>query len=172
MNGSYIHIYCGRGSGKSSAAIGNAIRAACAGKSVYVIQFMKGKANQELEYLRRLEPEIKLFRFDKYDKCYEELTPEEQDEERIHIRNGLGFAKKVVDTSECELIVLDEALELLDSGIVELEELTALFDAMPEGSQMILTGTHRCRQLWPYVDEVTEVTTDYKAGEEQPEEQL
>ena len=166
MNGSYIHIYCGNGAGKSSAAVGKGIRAACAGKSVYLVQFLKGKSNEELEYLRRLEPEIKLFRFDKYDRPYEDLTAEEQEEERAHIRNGLGFAKKVLDTSECNVIILDEALELLECGIVETAELVALFEALPEGGEMILTGTHPCKELWPYVDEVTEVITDYKAAQE------
>ena len=74
MDKKYIHIYCGTGEGKSSAAIGQGIKAACAGKNVFVIQFLKGKAESELDFLKRLEPEIKLFSFDKFPERFNELS--------------------------------------------------------------------------------------------------
>jgi cob(I)alamin adenosyltransferase len=161
-----VMIFMGDGYGKSAAALGIAMKRASEGDSIVIIQFLKGKGITDSPFTKRLEPEIKLFRFDKYDRPYEDLTAEEQEEERAHIRNGLGFAKKVLDTSECNVIILDEALELLECGIVETAELVALFEALPEGGEMILTGTHPCKELWPYVDEVTEVITDYKAAQE------
>lgn len=63
MNEGIIQIYYGEGHGKSTAAIGNAIRCASEGKSVIIIQFLKGKNENELAFLNRLEPEIKIFRF-------------------------------------------------------------------------------------------------------------
>lgn len=162
MDKKYIHIYCGSGGGKSSAAIGQGIKAACAGKTVFVIQFLKGKAESELDYLKRLEPEIKLFCFDKFPERFNELTEEEKQEEIVHIRNGLNFAKKVLVTSECDVLILDEILGLVQKGIVTEEELIPLLEAVGDGVELILTGISRCKSLWPYADEVTEVQTEYR----------
>ena len=67
-------IYCGPGKGKTSVAIGQAVRAVGHGKRAIVIQFLKGKATTQLDYLSVLEPDIRLFRFEKKDKYYEDLT--------------------------------------------------------------------------------------------------
>ena len=60
MDRGVIQVYYGEGHGKSTAAIGNAIRIASEGKSVIIIQFLKGKNENELTFLSRLEPEIKI----------------------------------------------------------------------------------------------------------------
>ena len=75
-----IQIYCGPGKGKTSVAIGQAVRAVGHGKRAIVIQFLKGKATTQLDYLSALEPDIRLFRFEKKDKYYEDLTEEEKQE--------------------------------------------------------------------------------------------
>lgn len=163
MDKRYIHIYCGNGGGKSSAAIGQGIKSACAGKTVFVVQFLKGKMESELDYLKRLEPEIKLFSFDKFEEQFSDLSEEEKQEETVHIRNGLNFAKKVLVTSECDMLILDEILGLPQKGIISVEEIIPLIEAVGDGVELIMTGVERCEELWPYVDEVTEVRTDYLA---------
>ena len=75
-----ILLYCGTGNGRSAAAFGQGVRYACAGKSVFVVRFLKGKASVEIDYLKRFEPEIKQFCFDKFDQCYSSLNEEEQAE--------------------------------------------------------------------------------------------
>ena len=69
-----IHIYSGDGHGKTPAALGRAVSMACQGKNVVIIQFLKGKGLEDSEFLRRLEPEIKLFRFEKSDENFAELS--------------------------------------------------------------------------------------------------
>jgi cob(I)alamin adenosyltransferase len=165
MEEKYIHVYCGAGNGKSSAALGLAVKAACAGKSVFLIQFLKGRDAAGLDYMKKLEPEIKLFTFDKFERPFSELTDKEKEEELIHIRNGMNFAKKVLSTGECDLLILDEILGLSATGAVSQEELKALFDEMPDGMELILTGIENPKWLWPYVSEVTELVTDYQADE-------
>ncbi len=157
----YIHMYCGTGWGKSSAAIGRGIKAACAGKTVFVVQFLKGKAGSELDFIKRLEPEIKLFTFDKFEEQFAELSEEEKREEMMNIRNGLNFAKKVLVTSECDVLILDEILGLPQKGIITQEDIIPLIEAVGDGVELIMTGIDRCEALWPYVDEVTEVRTEY-----------
>lgn len=63
------------------AAIGRAVQAAVEGRQVVIIQFLKGKGLQDSEFLRRMEPEIKLFRFEKSDENFEELPEERKQEE-------------------------------------------------------------------------------------------
>ena len=65
MANGLIHIYAGDGRGKSPAALGRAVQAAMDGKRVVMIQFLKGKGHEECDILRRMEPEIKLFCFEK-----------------------------------------------------------------------------------------------------------
>lgn len=159
-----IVMYCGNGSGRSAAAIGQGIRCACAGQSVFVVRFLKGKASLELEFLKKLEPEIKLFCFDKFDAAYSDLTDEEKEEEKIHITNGISYAKKVLVTGECDVLILDEVLDLVAMHIIDVQDVIALLEAVGEDKKAILTGTSRCEALWPYVDRVTEVSTLQSEG--------
>lgn len=123
MGRRYIHIFCGAGMGKTSAALGKGVRAASEGKSVVVIQFLKEKKTENVEEFKRLEPEIRLFRFEKFREEYESLTEREREEENLNIKNGLNFARKVLQTEECDVLILDEILGLTDRGIVTAEEL-------------------------------------------------
>ena len=88
MKNGKIHIYTGDGHGKTPAALGEALYAASAGKQVVVIQFMKGKGIFENDYVKRLEPEIKFFCFEKTESEYVDLNDEQRAEENINIRNG------------------------------------------------------------------------------------
>ena len=133
-------IYCGPGKGKTSVAIGQAIRAVGHGKRAIVIQFLKGRATSRLDYLNAMEPEVRLFRFEKKDKYYEDLTEEEKKEENLNIRNGLNFARKVLLTEECDMLILDEILGALEFGIVSEEEIESLIKAKDDETELIMTG--------------------------------
>ena len=154
-----VQMYCGSGAGRSAAAVGQGVRYACSGKSVYIVCFLKGKASLEYQYLQRLEPEIKLFCFDKFDSRYRDLNEEEQQEERIHVKNGLQYARKVASNAECDVLILDEVLDLVALDIIRVEELIDLIRSADEGIHLILTGKERCERVWPYVDRVTEIST-------------
>jgi cob(I)alamin adenosyltransferase len=68
-----VQVFYGPGKGKTSAAVGQCIRAASLGQSVIIIQFLKGKDAEEFNFLERLEPDIKLFRFEKSEESYDLL---------------------------------------------------------------------------------------------------
>lgn len=133
-------IYCGPGKGKTSVAIGQAIRAVGYEKRAIVIQFLKGRATSRLDFLNAMEPEVRLFRFEKKDKFYEDLTEEEKKEENLNIRNGLNFARKVLLTEECDMLILDEILGALEFGIVSEEEIESLIRAKDDETELIMTG--------------------------------
>ncbi len=153
-----IHIYTGDGRGKSPAALGRAVQAAARGDYVVIIQFLKGKGLEDTEFVRRLEPEIKLFRFEKSDENYEELSEEKKSEEIMNIRNGINFAKKVLSTGECNLLILDEVLGLPDKNIISVEDLKALLEQRGE-TDVILTGITLNDEVCMLADEVSKIET-------------
>lgn len=165
MDKGSIHIYCGEGKGKTTAAIGQGIREASQGRSVIIIQFMKEKNAEEIGVVQRLEPEVKLFRFQKSEESFEQLAEDEKSEEIQNLKNGLNFARKVLVTEECDVLILDEVLGLIEAGVIAAEDLDALFDAKHEGTSLILTGIYPAKELWDRVDEVTEMVTVYQKAE-------
>lgn len=125
---------------------------------------LKGSMETEgMEIVKRLEPEFKLFRFEKSPIFFDQLSEEEKDEARINIRNGLNFAKKVLVTGECNILILDEILGILDEGIISLEELkTLICQARQSEAELIMTGTVYPQELDEYVDEITKIQTRYE----------
>ena len=159
MKQGLVHIYSGDGHGKSPAALGKAVMTAASGKSVVIIQFLKGKGVADPAFLSRLEPEIKIFRFEKADLDYAELTQEKKAEENFNIKNGINFAKKVLAAGECDLLILDEILGLIDNGIITVEELKNLLDARDEDTSVILTGIFANEEICMLADEVSRIET-------------
>ncbi len=158
MDRGNIYIYTGDGHGKSPAAWGRAIHAAAEGKKVVIIQFLKGKSMVNSEFLRRLEPEIKLIQFEKSEENFAELSEEKKQEETANIRNGLNYAKKVLTVAECDLLILDEVLGLIDNGILSKEELKALVDNRHD-TDVILTGVNLDDEICILADEVSKIET-------------
>ena len=154
MGKTHVTVFCGEGKGKTSAALGQGIFGASAGKSVIIIQFLKGKVGERIDFIKRLEPEIKVFCFEKSDLSFEELSPEEQQEEIMNIRNGMNFARKVLTTDGCDILILDEVLGLVDKGIISIEEMKALLEAGDGDTELVLTGIQMFDELYPYADDV------------------
>ncbi|MEG1801895.1 MAG: cob(I)yrinic acid a,c-diamide adenosyltransferase [Lachnospiraceae bacterium] len=159
MNGS-VQVFYGDGRGKSTAALGTAIRAASQGKSVVIIQFLKGKNDSEQEFVKRLEPEIKLFRFEKSEEYYENLTRQEKNEEAMNIRNGLSYAKKVLLTGECDVLVLDEVLGLVDAQVIAADELDVIFESKSEDTELIFTGRVLSNTIRAHATEIYHITSE------------
>ena len=159
MKQGLIHIYGGDGHGKSPAALGKAVMAAAAGERVVIIQFLKGRGLQDTEFIRRLEPEIKIFRFEKSETDFVTLSEDKKREEVINIKNGLNFAKKVLTTGECDLLILDEVLGLIDNEIITVEDLKNLLEARDGETDIIMTGISLNDDLCLIADEVSRIET-------------
>lgn len=157
MDKGYVQVFCGKGEGKSSAAIGKGLFEAIEGKKVILVQFMKKKNENENSFFQKLEPDIKLFRFEKTETCFSELTQEEKLEEVTNIRNGLNFAKKVLVTRECDVLILDEVLGLVDEGIIECKDLLPILEARSNEVNIFMTGIVLPDELIDYVDSVSKI---------------
>lgn len=159
MEEGYVQVFCGNGDGKSSAALGKGLLSAIEGKKVIVVQFMKEKNDNETIFFQRLEPEIKLFRFEKMEICFNELSEDKKREEITNMRNGLNYAKKVLATGECDVLILDEVLGLVDEGIIQCQELLPILEAKSEEATILMTGIVMPEKLIDYVDTVSKIET-------------
>ena len=157
MSTGKIQVYYGAGRGKTSAALGYAIHEASKGESVIVIQFLKRKDEDEISFLGRLEPEIRLFRFQKSEKYYNELPDEGQLEEQMNMKNGINYARKVLQTGECNILILDEVLGLLNEQIVSEEEIVQLMELKSDDMDLIMSGQIISDGIIKHAEEVNEI---------------
>ena len=152
-----VQVYFGNGRGKTTAAVGQCIRAISMEEQVIFIQFLKGKVADEFQVLDRLEPDVQIFRFDKSEVNYCDLSESEKEEEKANILNGFNFSKKVLETGESDVIILDELLGLIDLGILTEDDVEDLLRIQGDYRKLIITGTKLPEQIRAYVDEVSEI---------------
>ena len=117
----------------------------------------KVKVSFENDYVKRLEPEIKFFCFEKTESEYVDLNDEQRAEENINIRNGFNFAKKVLSTNGCDLLILDEILGVLDVGVITVEDLKGLLEAKSDETTIIMTGIQLKDEVVSLVDEISKI---------------
>ena len=156
MDEGKVTIFTGTGRGKSSAALGNALIQAARGRNVIVIQFLKNSEIVESEFFKRLEPEIRFFRFEKSEEAFRSMDEDRKREEIENLRIGLHFAGKVLDNAECDLLVMDEVLGLIDNDIISSEDLRELLSRRGE-TEVILTGVSMQSDFCSLADEISEI---------------
>lgn len=152
MGRGLIQVYGGSGQGKSAAALGRAVQTAVSGRKVVIINFLKRGRSEE--FFKRMEPEIKIFRFEKSEEEFSQLSEERKKEEIYNIKNGLNFAKKVLTTGQCGLLILDEVLGLIDNGIITIEDLRNILNAKDDDVSIIMTGIKLSDSICMLADEV------------------
>lgn len=151
-----IWAFYGDGHGKSAAAIGDAIRMASSDKAVVLIQFLKPQYVED--YVKRFEPEFKIFRTARNEKSFCDLTDEEKEEEILNFRNGMALSRKFFVTDGCHVLILDEVLGLIDEGIITEDDLISLLDEKQDEQMVILTGkiiTDKIREKCDHIVKVT-----------------
>ncbi len=158
MDNGKIIAYCGKGIGKTSAAVGTGIKAAGAGKQVYIIQFMKGQLSND--FLNKLEPEIKIFRFEQSVDSFDDMSPEEREEERKNYANALNFAKKALTTGECDVLILDEILGVIEEKIAPQEEVIDILKSKSLFTNVILTGINISDEIRGVCDVVYNISRE------------
>jgi len=159
-NGNVIVIY-GMGKGKTTSAIGKGIKSLADGKTVSMIQFLKGSREKAIfEVLSKLEPDMKVFRFEKHLEKFSMLSDKEKEEELGNIRNGLNFAQKVLSTQSCDVLILDEVLGLVDRDIITEEELVSIIRKKPDDMDLIVTGRKLCDGVRSLANEIYRIDVE------------
>lgn len=148
----YIHLYTGNGKGKTTAAIGLAVRAAGAGKTVFIAQFVKGMHYSELDALKRFpEIELKQFGLD----CFIVNQPTEKDISAA--RNGLLEVAQVISGNHFDIVILDEVCIALHYHLFEIEELISILNTKPLEMEIVMTGRYAPLGLFEVADLITEM---------------
>ncbi len=150
---SYVHIYTGEGKGKTTAALGLAIRAAGAGHKVFLAQFIKGGHYSELKALKRFEDVITVEQFGL--GRFINGTPSEQDIKAA--RHGLEKLKDILASREYKVVIMDEANIALHYNLFSVEELLDLIDCKTDETELIITGRRAAPEIIERADLVTEM---------------
>lgn len=148
----YVQVYTGDGKGKTTAALGLALRAAGAGLRVFIGQFVKGMEYSELRALARF-PEIEVRRYGR--TCFIDREPEPED--IAAARAGLAEARAELLSGRWDVVILDEANIATHFGLFPVEELLALIAAKPEGVELVITGRRADPRVVAAADLVTEM---------------
>jgi len=149
----YIQIYTGNGKGKTTAAIGLAVRAAGHNKNCFIGQFMKGREYGELKTLRKI-PQIELEQFG-ISKC---ITKEEVSEEyKKKSKKALEKCKSKMLSGKYEIIILDEINVSIWFGLIKEKDVLDLIEKKPENVELILTGRYAPESIIEKADLVTEM---------------
>ncbi len=149
----YVQLYTGDGKGKTTAALGMALRACGHGMRTYVGQFMKGQSYGELEALRD-HPSIKIEQYGDV-RCIhrDEVTPDHV----AQARRGLERAREAMLSNKYDIVVLDEVNVAIWFGLLTVEEVLEFLDQRPENVELVLTGRRAPRELIERADLVTEM---------------
>lgn len=150
MNKGMVHLYWGEGKGKTTAAVGLALRMLGSGGTVTVVQFLKDGQSSELEPLRRLGARV--YSGQPGTKFFSQMTPEEREEVRARHNDLLRQALE----SPCDLLVLDEACAAFRLGMVEENLLRRAVLERPAGREVVLTG----RDPAPWMQEAADYSTE------------
>jgi cob(I)alamin adenosyltransferase len=149
----YIHIYTGDGKGKTTAALGLAIRAAGAGLQVFLAQFIKGKQYSELNSLKRLSDLITVEQFGL--PRFINGKPSVPDLEAA--RYGLEMLKSSMLSGKFDVIIVDEANVAVTYGLLSKQDLLDLMAMKPESLELVITGRGALPEIIDKADLVTEM---------------
>lgn len=149
-----VQVYTGNGKGKTTAALGLALRAVGKGFKVYMIQFMKGKINYgELKSAEKMDGFTirQVGRPDFVDR--NDLDPVDIE----MAAEGLTHAREIMQAGEHDILILDEVNCAVDWGLIKVEDMIALVKEKPEDLELVLTGRYAPDEIIELADLVTEM---------------
>ncbi len=148
----YIQVYTGNGKGKTTAALGLALRAVCAGKRVYIGQFIKGQDYSEL----KANALISGLTMEQYgDLHFIKNEPSELDYKQA--LEGCKKAEEAIQSNDYDIVVLDEINVAIQLNLIPENKVLTLIKAKPEKLELILTGRGATQNVIDAADLVTEM---------------
>jgi cob(I)alamin adenosyltransferase len=149
-----IHVYTGNGKGKTTAALGQALRATGHGMKVLMIQFMKGQINYgELKAAEHLP----LLEIEQYGRA-EFVNPECPEEiDRELAQRAFKRARIVIRENKYDMVILDEINVAVHFGLIGVQEVVALLKTVPHDLDVILTGRYMPEQFQAYADLISDI---------------
>ncbi len=163
-----IHIYCGRGKGKTTAGLGQALRAWGWDKEVIIFQFLKSKnfPSGEIKAIERLGNCFRIIRFDQEHPMFGKSKVLKTGFKKS-IHDSFKMVRKVFCGKKYDLMILDEILNAVGEGFIEEKEVIGLIKSKPESLELVLTGRtvpKKILALADYVSRITEIKHPFKSG--------
>ena len=152
MSKGYIHIYTGNGKGKTTAAFGLALRAACAGKKVYIGQFVKDMQYSETA-VSGILPAIEIEQLGR--GCFISKDPEQADIDAA--TEALATCVAKLNSGTYDVVILDEIFIALYYGLIQTDQVLEALNNRPEQVEVVLTGRYAPDALIERADLVTEM---------------
>jgi cob(I)alamin adenosyltransferase len=149
----YVHVYTGDGKGKTTAALGLAMRAAGAGMKVWIGQLLKGGDCSEHRALQRFDDLITVRQFGSGSFIYD--APKDTDLQLARV--GLEEFEKALHGGVYTVVILDEVCAACDIGLFTVKELIDIIAKKPKQIELILTGRNAPKELIEQADLVTEM---------------
>lgn len=166
MDTGLIHIYCGDGKGKTTAALGLTLRCAGRGGKILFAQFLKSRTTGELTILAQL-PQITLLRGKGLAKFTFQMTPEELAQTKAEQRELLKKIQAYCQAQQPDLAVCDELINACSLGLIEEESVVSFLKTKPAKTELVLTGRNpgaALVTLADYVSEVKKIKHPYDRG--------
>ncbi|MCC2164283.1 cob(I)yrinic acid a,c-diamide adenosyltransferase [Brotaphodocola catenula] len=161
-----VHIYCGDGKGKTSSAVGLAVRASGRGKKVLIVRFLKTEDSGEVEVLRKI-PGITVTPCDRTFGFVFRMNEEQKREAGAYFQSRFENAVKTAVEDGVDLLVLDEILASCNYGMVREDDVAEFLRNRPAEMEVVLTGrdpSDRLIALADYVSEIKMVKHPYTQG--------
>lgn len=156
MNQGYIHLYCGDGKGKTTAAVGLAVRAAGQGIRVVFTQFLKDESSGERAVLRAIDGVTVTPNPEKIPFSFQMTQQQKQQVYQENERRIREAFQQAVQT-EAGLLVLDEAIGAIGCGLLEEKTVLQLLQDRPKGLEVVLTGRGPSKKMMEIADYITEM---------------
>lgn len=152
-----VIVYTGGGKGKTTAALGMALRAAGYNHRVCIIQFIKGSwPYGEMESIKRLEPELELVIVGKgFVGIIDDKSPRE-DHEKI-AKEAIKISKEKIQSGNYNIVILDEVNYAINLNLINVNEVIDLIKTKPNNLNLVLTGNHAKKEIIDTSDLVTEM---------------
>lgn len=160
----YIHVYTGNGKGKTTAAFGLAVRALCAGKEVFIGQFVKSMKYHETN-IEAMFPDLKIRQFGR--GCFINKNPEQVDIDMA--REGLRICSEALESGDYDMVVLDELTIAIYYSLLAVPEVIEVLESRNPRVEVVITGRYAPDELVNMADlvtDMTEVKHYYAAGVE------
>jgi len=155
MKKGFVQIYTGNGKGKTTAAIGQAVRAAGHGMKSYIVQFMKDHPYGEVESLKSLSQWITLEQFGNDEFVLKREHPDRKDVEVA--RKALSRAREKMLSGNYDIVILDEVCVAIYFRLLKVDEVLKLIEEKPVHVELILTGRYCPEELYEKADLVTDM---------------
>lgn len=160
------HIYCGDGKGKTTAAMGLALRAIGNDFKVVIAQFLKNGTSTEIGLLAKY-PNVKVFSYAELKGFTNIMNDIELDDCKNANNEILAQAIKLCNSGNCDMLILDEVIACINKELLDVEMLFDFIKNRPSNIELVMTGRNpqeKLIELADYVSEICKIKHPYDEG--------